>query len=273
MKAASSAVLFGLALTVLAVLAVGIGGTATAPAAPAAARVDTQLVVATHLPAPGLRAGALRGNEIVAAAGLEIDVARALARRLGRTLRLVHVADARALTRAGATRWDVAIGGITPTMPGTAKRSVPYLRADAVVLMRPGLTRPRGRADLRSRVLCGVSGDPSAIALRALPSRFPTLTASSDAALVRLVASGRCDAAVGEAPRLGTAVERLGGRHGHVGGRLAVGAPWVLAVPRGSGVVASEVNGALRRLRADGTLGRIAERWLGFDPARLRALR
>jgi ABC-type amino acid transport substrate-binding protein len=33
------------------------------------------------------------------------------------------------------------------------------------------------------------------------------------------------------------------------------------------------VNRALGRLRADGTLGRLARSWLGLDPARLRVLR
>jgi hypothetical protein len=37
--------------------------------------------------------------------------------------------------------------------------------------------------------------------------------------------------------------------------------------------VAADVTRALARLQRDGTLGRIAVRWLGFDPVRLRTLR
>jgi len=273
MRAASSAVLAALGLSVVGVLVFGVIGTTSAPAAPPAVEEGTELVVGVHLAAPGLRAGAVRRGELVAGTGLEIDVVRALARAMGaRSLRLVAVADPAALTRAGAKTWDVAIGGIAADAPGGASRSSSYLRADPVVLMRPGLARPRGLADLRARVLCAVAGSDGARAARSIRSVFEPLTVRGEPELVRLVASGRCDAAVGDAPLLGSTLQRLGGRRGHVGGRMDTGSGWVLAVPRGSSV-APAVDRALARLRADGTLGRIAERWLGFDPSGLRVLR
>ena len=84
--------------------------------------------------------------------------------------------------------------------------------------------------------------------------------------------TGRCDAAVREAPLLGAAMRRLGGRYGPVGGRIDTGASWALAVPRGS-AIEPDVDRALSRLRRDGTLGGSRTRWLGFDPAALRRLR
>jgi ABC-type amino acid transport substrate-binding protein len=103
-------------------------------------------------------------------------------------------------------------------------------------------------------------------------SLFPVLAARSDADLLRLVQTGRCDAAVREGPLLGVALRRLAGRYGPVGGRVDTGASWAVAVPRES-PVAADVTRALARLQRDGTLGRIAVRWLGFDPVRLRTLR
>jgi ABC-type amino acid transport substrate-binding protein len=271
-RVASTAVLAALGLTVLAVIAFGVVGTAPAAAPPKDAPLD-ELVVALELPAPGLRAGAVRGSEIVAARGLEVEIARALARRLGaRSLRLVDVPNVAALTRPGPKAWDAALSGLPTDTRGGVEMSVPYVSAAPAVLLRAGLSRPRRLADLRSRQLCVVAGSPGAAAARRIHSLFAPLVATGDEELLRLVQTGRCDVAVREAPLLGVALQRLGGRHGPVAGLLDTGRTWSIALPRGSELTA-RVDRALVRLRADGTLGRLALRWLGFDPARLRRLR
>ena len=270
MRLASTAVLGILGATVVAVVVLGAVG--TAPAAPPRAEAPLdELVVALHLPAPGLQVGAVRGREVVAGRGLEVDVARALARRLRVRLRLINIADEAALTRPGAKSWDVAIAGIDARPRSGVDLSAPYLRVDPVVLMRAGLPRPRTAADLRLRLLCAVAGSRGAAAARGLRSSFAPILARGDAELLRLVQTGRCDAAVREAPRLGVALRAGNGRHGPVGGRIDTGSSWAFALPLHSALRA-DVNNALRRLRADGTLGRIATRWLGFDPATLRRL-
>jgi len=48
---------------------------------------------------------------------------------------------------------------------------------------------------------------------------------------------------------------------------------YVVAVTKGGPVAVSEVDRALARMRADGTMHRLARQWLGIDPARLRPLR
>ena len=95
MRLASVGVLGALGATVLTVVVLGlVAGTAPAASKQPRETVDV-LVVALHLPAPGLQVGAVRGREVVAARGLEVDVARALARRLRvRRIRFVNVADA-----------------------------------------------------------------------------------------------------------------------------------------------------------------------------------
>jgi ABC-type amino acid transport substrate-binding protein len=271
MRAASSVVLGSLGLAVLAVLVFGAVG--TAPAAPPPPATPVELVVALHLPAPGLQVGAVRGREVVAARGLEVDVVRALARRLGvKRLRLVNVADAASLTRVGPKTWDVALAGLDARTRAGVELSVPYLRSDPVVLMRAGLPRPRSIGDLRTRLLCAVRGSGAAAVARRAHPAFVPLAADGDAELLRLVGTGRCDAAVREAPLLGAALRRLPGRYGPVGGRIETSSSWAVALPRGS-TLTPLVNRALGQLRRNGTLSRIADRWLGFDPSRLRVLR
>jgi len=233
----------------------------------------TQLTVALHLPDPGFQVGAVRGRDVVAARGLEVDLARALGRQLGiREVRLVHVPDRRSLTRPGAKPWDLALSRIDAEAAGPIEASAVYLRGDAAVLLRPGLTRPRGLVDLRLRVLCVTRGSDVRDALEAIAPVSPPLRASDDRDLLGLVQTGRCDVAVREAPLLGAALRRLPGRYGPVAGRVVTDEGFVAALPRGSELV-DDVDRALARLRADGTLRRIAERWLGFDPVRLPVLR
>ena len=274
MRAASGFVLGALGVALLAVLVFGLVGTAPAASPPPTPTegVD-ELVVALHLPAPGLQVGAVRGRDVVAAQGLEVEVARALARRLGATrVRLVNVGDASALTRGGPKAWDIALAGIDADARVGVDLSAPYLRADPVVLMRAGLPRPRVLSDLRSRLLCTIPGSGGDAAVRRVHSVFVPIRARDDAELLRLVETGRCDAAVREAPALGTTMRRRGGRYGPIGGRIDTGSSWAVAVPRGSELT-PRVNRALGFLRANGTLAGIIERWLGFDPSRLRVLR
>ena len=51
------------------------------------------------------------------------------------------------------------------------------------------------------------------------------------------------------------------------------GGGYVVAVTRGGPIAVAEVDRALARMRADGTMHRLARQWLGIDPARLRPLR
>ena len=258
-------------------LAAALATTVLAAAGPGSAGAPTydraQLVVALHLPDPGFQVGAVRGRDVVAARGLEVDLARALGRELRiRDVRLVHVPDRGSLTGPGAKTWDLALSRIDAGTAGPIEKSAVYLRRDAAVLLRPGLTRPRGLADLRPRILCVTRGSDVRAALNGVAPASRPLLAMDDRELLGLVQTGRCDAAVREAPLLGAALRRLPGRYGPVAGRVVTTEGYVAALPRGSDLV-DDVDRALVRLRADGTLGRIAKRWLGFDPAGLRVLR
>ena len=63
-----------------------------------------------------------------------------------------------------------------------------------------------------------------------------------------------------------------GAQLGPVRARVSSGGGLVVAVTRGGPVAVADVNRALARMRADGTLHRLARAWLGIDPSRLRPL-
>jgi polar amino acid transport system substrate-binding protein len=248
---------------------------ATATAAAPATKRPGQLTVALSLPAPALQVGAVRGSEIVLARGFEVDVARALARRLRLRVRLVQVGDDRRFLRPGTTAWDVALAQLVPTPVRTRSVSFtsPYLRDDPVVLVRRGLPRPGSLAELRRLQLCAERGRRAAdtVAARVRPRARPLLVRDLDT-LLRRVQTGACDAALAELSRLGPALEGRRDLFGGLAGRIETERVYAIALERGSPLLAA-VDGAVRALRADGTLRRLTSAGLGIDPATLRVLR
>ena len=91
-------------------------------------------------------------------------------------------------------------------------------------------------------------------------------------ALFDLLRSGRCDAAVYDAPILGA--EQAGARptataRSRAG--IATGERYGIVVEKGSKLL-GPLNGAVNALVRDGTVARLSKRWLAADPAKLRTL-
>jgi ABC-type amino acid transport substrate-binding protein len=245
---------------------------ATGAAGAPTAATDS-LTVALRLPDHGFQVGAVRGRQVTFASGYEVDLARALALRIGAgsQVQFVHAPGLHRLA-AGPKPWDFALARLQTRRAPGVEFSDPYLHADQAVLARRGLRRPRALADLGRLQLCALRGSRGAdvIAGRIVPLSRP-LAARDDAELVGWVETGRCDAALREAPALGVALRSTGARVGQVVGRIETGAAYVIGLPRGSELT-WRVNDALAVFRVDGTLRRLAERWFGFDPSRLRVL-
>lgn len=235
-----------------------------------------ELVVALSLGDPALQAGVVRDGRVILARGLEVEVARALARRLRIPVRFVDVRPSSRLLAGGTRPWSVAIASVRPTRAASAAAdlSIPYLGTDQAIVPRRGLPRTRSLADLRDRVVCAVRGSEGAkaIASTVRPSSRPLLAAANER-LLALVRTGVCDAALVDANAVGRLLAGRGGRFGPIVARVEHGEGFVVAVTQDGAVALADVDRALRRLRADGTLHRLARAWLGIDPARLRPLR
>jgi ABC-type amino acid transport substrate-binding protein len=187
----------------------------------------------------------------------------------------VQVADAGRLLAAGPKRWDVALAQLPGAKGAKAvDLSQPYLSADQAVLLARGIPRPRSLADLRRLQLCVVRGSRGAdVAAGRVRPRRRALAARDDGVLLRLVQTGRCEAALREVPQLAEALAaRPRGAYGPIAARIGTEAAFAVALPKGSPLT-PHVDRALHRLRSDGRLGRLTRAWLGVDPSRLRVLR
>ena len=246
------------------------GVAAPPPIAPA----PTSLVVALALADPGLQAGVVRGSEVILARGLEVELARLLARRLGgRVDRFVYVPSTARLLAATVSGWQLGFAGVDSSRGAAAARSVPYLTSDVAVVMRRGLDAPKRLADLRSLVLCAArGGDGARTAATVVRPRRPTLFAAGAERLLVMVQTGACDAALVPAIEVGRFVEGHRRVLGSVAVRIHRGDGLAAVVPSKGGLDVAEVNRELGRLRRDGTLSRLARTWLGLDPSGLRIL-
>ena len=235
------------------------------------------LVVALSLGDPALQAGVVRDGEVILARGLEVDIARNLARRLRiPRVQFVYVRPTSRLLAAKARPWHLMISSIRPTRAASsvADLTEPYLRTDQAVVLRRGLPRLTRLDELQGKITCALRGSDGAraIATSVVPIVRPILAPSNDR-LLQLVQTGACDAAVVDASGAGRLVAGRGGVLGEITARVEFGSGYVVAVTRGGPVAVAEVSRALDRMRADGTMHRLARAWLGIDPERLRELR
>jgi polar amino acid transport system substrate-binding protein len=238
--------------------------------------VPGELTVALSLPSPGLQAGAVQGTRVVFSKGLEPELARELAQRLGvKTVRFVNEPLFSKLVAKGPKPWDFAIAAvtITPQRRANVSFTAPYLTSDQGVLVRKGLEPvPASIAALRKLQLCSERATTGAqyIVGEITPTKKPQLV-KTPTILFDLLRSGRCDAAVYDAPILGAAQEGAPDRYGPMAGRIATGERYGLVVEKGSRLL-GPLSNAVRAVVRDGTVARLSKRWLSADPAKLRTL-
>jgi polar amino acid transport system substrate-binding protein len=264
------AAVLGLA-SLAALAAVGPGSAA----APATLQPGT-LTVGVAMPSEGFQVGIVKGAEVVYAQGFEIDLARAVARRmgLGRTVFVQNRFDR--LYSAGPKPFDVAIGEITitPSRRRTVDFTAPYMSVDQGVLAaRTVDPAPTTLSALRALRVCALAKSTGADVARTriAPAR-PVLQVGNVPSLMLNVQTGRCDAVVYDAPALGTLTARAPDRYGPFVGVIRTGEQYGIAVPKGSTLL-RPVDAALAALAEDGTVARLAKKWLTVDPAALRPLR
>ena len=240
-------------------------------AAPAAARVPTRtpgtLVAGLAMPAAGFQVGAVSGRDVVFAKGFEIDLAQALAKELSLPggVRFVNEERFGSLLGPGAKDWDMALAQITIT-PARAKRldfSDPYFRADQGVLLRSGLVGAPGSLATVARLrVCAERGSTGAdvVRTRIKPARRPRLVRDLSA-LEAALYQHRCDVAIADAPQLAVMRASAPRRFGALAGRIRTRERYGIAFERGS-KLRPLVDVALERLRDDGTLRKLKDRWL-----------
>jgi len=247
-----SAVLAGLAA-----FALGCGGeSASGTFEPATA--DTLTVVTEPLPI----AGFWEGSDAKPTGGLEYAIAGELRQRLGVAKLVVRTRPFNQIAGGDLAGADVALDLLTPT---TAREKVlefttPYTESPPAIVSRTGDDIPDVQtAQQRRWVMKRGTTFEDIIADQIRPDQ-PPIEVDTRAEVLEALATRRADAAMFDLPAAVAIAHEDPGLS--VVARLASTEPIAAALPKGS-KNAQAVGSALRAMDADGTIDRLAQRWLG----------
>jgi polar amino acid transport system substrate-binding protein len=235
----------------LAALALATMLTATVGAAPPPpTKTPAVLTVGLAMAAAGFQVGAVRGRQVVLAKGMEIDLARVLARRLGiPRVRFLNERLFSTLLNPGPKDWDIALAEISVKAPRATRVdfSTPYLSADQGVLVRLGLARnPKSIAALRTLQLCAERATTgSQLVVKTIKPRRKPLLLNDPSNLSYALFTKRCDAIVADAPALAVLRRQAPDRYGPLVGRIVTHEKYAIALENGNPLRPS-IDNALR---------------------------
>jgi polar amino acid transport system substrate-binding protein len=219
------------------------------------------LVVATTLPAPGFWEGS---SASVIRGGFEYGIAQELARRLD--LGRVRVIDEPVTAVTGdplPEGVDLALAQVvigTQLAPGEGF-SVPYWDANLGALVRAGTSVPDLAAAREQRWAYQLGGSGQRFVDDMVRPAWPSDGYPAAGEAVAALRRGTVDAVLLDLPVALAQARRSGGRLA-VASQFATGDQYAAVLPKGSGL-AVVIDETLRVMRSDGTIDRLAERWLG----------
>jgi polar amino acid transport system substrate-binding protein len=257
-----------LPVALVAAAALAAGALAGGDAAPPT-KSKGVLTAAIELGNPGFAQGTLRN-----AHGFDVDVAGALARRMGLKVKLVDYPFGR-LFLPGAKPYDVALEFVT-ILPGRARFvdfSVPYYSSTQGVLVAHDVTGPVTLARLRKLQVCAkqVTTGFEYVQDVLRPEGLVLEYATAGEALNALTTS-ICDAFVFDLPVLAAAKRANPSRYGALAGRMGPTERYGVVLPKGS-KLRPAVSKAIASLQRDGTIRRAAAASFGSTLASVPVIR
>jgi len=246
---------------IVAVASVGVLAAAALAHGNAAPRTKVKgtLTVAIELGNPGFAEGTLAHPH-----GFSVDMASALAKRMGLQIRFVDYPFAR-LFVPGPKPYDAAFEFVT-ILPGRERFvdfSIPYLTSTQGVLVAKEIKGPITLARLRKLQVCakevttGSDYVQEVLQPTALFLQYPTAAGALTA-----LSQSICDAFVFDLPALLAAKAEAPGKYGAVVGRVG-SAEHYGAVMRTGSPLKPAVDKAIESLRKDGTIAKIADKNFG----------
>jgi polar amino acid transport system substrate-binding protein len=254
--------LLALAATAAVLVASAGGSTGRRDALPT--RLPGTLTVAVDIGTIGLAEGAIVNGAVVRASGFEIDLARALAGKLGVKLRIVDVPFARVVT-PGSKPFDVSISHVTITVKRakSVDFSAPYFVVNKGVLVAPGVAPPVTLKELRRLRVCAQSATTSIEYVRTkLRPRLASRSFPSPIDALRALSDGFCQAMIADLEILVAAKRDQPDLYGPIAGQIVTNERYGAVFEKGSGLRAP-VNSALQSLARTGVITRLATRRFG----------
>jgi polar amino acid transport system substrate-binding protein len=261
-------------LPVLAVAALIAVPAATArPSAPPTLEAG-KLIVAFGDPAPGFASGTERGNTVTNPRGYEVDLAAAVARKLGLTPVWMY-SPWNSLFAPGTKKFDISFqeATITAQRKKTVDFTTSYLNANQGVLLSKQAPVPHSLADLKTMQLCaqtnttGLDWINTQLHPTKKPFAYPTTTAAYQSVQIN-----RCQAMILDVPLVSLEKKSAPSKFGPVAGQVVTHEQYGAVLQKGSKLLAP-VNTAMKALTANGTVGKLQKKWFNLNFATIPVLK
>jgi polar amino acid transport system substrate-binding protein len=225
-----------------------------------------KLVVAFGDPAPGFAAGTVRGNTVTNPRGYEVDLAKAIATKLGLTPVWMY-SPWNSLFAPGTKKFDISFqeATITSQRKRTVDFTTSYLNANQGVLISKQTTAPKSIADLKQLQTCaqtnttGLDWINTQLHPTKKPLTYPTTTAAYTAVQIN-----RCQALILDVPLVSLQKKQKPGLYGPVAGQVVTHEQYGAVLQKGSKLL-PVVNTTMKGLIKDGTLGKLQKKWFSID--------
>lgn len=224
-----------------------------------------KLIVGFDVPAPSFWNGRVTGTTIKNPTGFEA----ALAQDIAKQLKISKIQFLRApfggLFSPATKPYDFAMEEVTIT-PQRAKVvgfSAPYFNANQGVLIRKGLKKPKSLADLKKLQLCAQASTTGLAWIQHTlrPKKAPRVYSASSSAAFDAVESGKCDALILDVPIVAAQAKKKPGAYGGVVAQIDTHEFYGAVLDKGSKLL-PDLNKAINKLKANGTVSRLVKKWL-----------
>jgi polar amino acid transport system substrate-binding protein len=262
------------ALVAIATLTVSLAAAAAArTTAPPTMSAGT-LTVAFGDSAVNFAAGTVHGSNYVNPKGYEVDLATAIAKGLGLKPKFVYSPWAK-LFAPGHKSFDISFqeATITAARAKTVNFTTSYFDANQGVLLSKKAKTPKSIAELKGLQTCAQTDTTGLtwIQQKLHPSKTPLIFQSTAAAFLA-VQVGKCDALVLDTPIVASEKKAHPKSYGIVGGQIITHEQYGAVLQRGSKLL-SPVNAQIKKLWANGTIGKFQKKWFNVNFSKIPVLK
>ncbi len=252
---------------------VAVPAASARPAAPPTLQAG-KLIVAFGDPTPGFASGTVRGNKVTSPRGYEVDLASAIAAKLG--LKPVWMYSPwNSLFAPGTKKFDISFqeATITSQRKRTVDFTSSYLNANQGVLLSKQAPVPHSLADLKKLQTCAQTNTTGLdyIKTKLHPSKapfaFPTTTAAYQAVQIN-----RCQAFILDVPLVSLERKQNPTKFGPVAGQIVTHEQYGAVLQKGSKLL-STVNSTMATLIKNGTVGKLQKKWFSLDFSKVPVLK
>ena len=203
----------------------------------------------------------LENGEIV---GADIEIAQAIAKKLGKELEITNIDFDAALTGAATGKYDMAVAGITANDERRQNMnfSVDYYTASQAIIVMSD-SKIATVADLGGKTIACQEGTTGEQYL--MDNNYAIQSFKTGAEAVAAMTSGKVDAVVIDDAVARSLSSKQNGATKVLDEALTKEA-YAIALKKGNDELTKEINKALEELKADGTLAKIFEKYgLPYD--------